>query len=99
MSLVAKPVPSVLRRVVFRSCGREYLGALLGNKVCSLVVQMFMVLNFESVVGCVDGFTRCHVGMFLVCCSASFRGTPPHACMGGNCLVVYVFLLLGGCLG
>ena len=32
-----------------------------------------------------------HVCVFLVCRSASFRSASPHACMGGNCLVVGVF--------
>ncbi len=49
--------------------------APLGNQVCGLVVQMSTIPDFENVVGFVDGFTRCHIGVFLVCCSASFRGT------------------------
>jgi hypothetical protein len=52
---------------------------------------MYVVLDFENVIGCVDGFIGCHVGMFLVCCLASFRCTPPQAWVGGNCLVVGVF--------
>jgi hypothetical protein len=49
---------------------------------------MSVVLDFYNVVGCVDDLIGCHVGVLLVCRSASFRSTPPQAWVGGNCLVV-----------
>jgi len=69
----------------------EYFRAPLGDQVCGLVVEMSVVLYFYNVVWCVDGFIECHVCVFLVCHSASFRGASPHVRVGGDCIVVGVF--------
>ena len=66
----------------------EYLRTLLGVQVCCLVVEVSMVLYFQYVVFRINGFAWCHVCVFLVCRSPSFGDASPHACVGGNCLIV-----------
>ena len=69
-------------RVDFFLC--EYLGAPLCDKLCGLIVHVFVVLYFYDVVWCDYFVARGHVDVPSVC-GPSFHGrSSVHADVGGD---------------